>query len=63
MENKKLISFNVDVMKERVQEAKEAIGSKAKERKDKALSSILDKGIELSKRQLSALQSVRKNLG
>ncbi|TWW11132.1 hypothetical protein E3A20_05430 [Planctomyces bekefii] len=62
MDNK-IVSINVDAMKQKVASARQSIGSMAKERKDKALVSVLEKGIELSKRQLSALESVRKNFG
>ena len=61
--DKKLVSINVDVMKQRVAEARQSIGSLAKERKDKALTSLLNKGIELSRKQLSAFESARKHLG
>lgn len=59
----KLVTINVDVMKQRVVEARESITARAKARKQQALAGLLNKGIELSKRQLSALESVRKNLG
>ncbi len=48
----KVISINFEVMK-----------AKAKETKDRALSGILSKGIELSKKQLTALQKAKNNLG
>lgn len=48
----KVISINFDVMK-----------AKAKETKDRALGGILAKGIELSKKQLTALEKAKKNLG
>lgn len=51
MENK-LISINFDVMK-----------AKAKETKDRALGGILAKGIELSKKQLTALEKAKKSFG
>lgn len=59
----KLVSINLDVMKQKVASARESLGLMAKERKDKALTDILDKGIELSKKQLNALQSARKSIG
>lgn len=62
MDNK-VVSINVDVMKQKVASARDKVTMAAKERTDKALSSILNKGIELSKKQLSKLESVRKNLG
>jgi hypothetical protein len=59
----KLVTINVDVMKQRVAEARESIKEAAKARKDQALVGILNKGIELSKKQLSALESARKAVG
>lgn len=60
---KKLVSFNPDVMKKKVASVRLSLTEKAKERKNKALAGILSKGIELSKKQLSALESVRKHFG
>lgn len=58
----KLVSINLDVMKQKVASVRDSLGTMAKERKDQALGGILDKGIELSKKQLDLLESARKKV-
>lgn len=78
MDNKKIVSIDFEAMrqkakekalvaaaslKEKVSAAAESVTSQAKGRKDKAFSLLLDKGIELSQKQLSALTSARQKIG
>ena len=70
----KIVSINFDVMKQKTADAAktaattvktklssaaDSVGTMAKGRRDQALASLLNKGIELSQRQLSALERVR----
>ena len=78
MAEKKLVSIDVDGIKEkatsvaknagkaartRAVETSKTLRSKAKVGTEKALSLILSKGIELSEKQVQTLKSVQKKLG
>ena len=71
---KKIVSVNLDVMKEKAADgvdavkgkavdAVKAVGARAGKVKDRAVASLLDRGIKLSEKQLKALEEKRKAIG
>jgi hypothetical protein len=75
--DQKLVSINFEAMKQKAAEtakksaesmrarlssAAETVSAAAKGKKDKAFAGLLDKGIELSQKQLDALQRAKKSL-
>ena len=78
MGQKKLVTVDVDALKAKAQEAatratsaarakvtetRATLTAKAKERAERAVGMLLEKGIELSEKQVAALRNVKKNLG
>ena len=70
---KKIVSVNLDVMKEKAVEgldavkgkaadAAKAVGARANGLKNKAVASLLDRGIKLSEKQLKALEEKRSKI-
>lgn len=59
----KILNVNVDVnlLKTKISDAKDSALSKIKEGRNYAMSGILGKTIELSKKQINALENVKKN--
>jgi hypothetical protein len=60
MEKKKIVSVNLDAIKEKAAEAVRAVGDRAGRVKDRAVAALLDRGIKLSEKQLKALEQRRK---
>lgn len=57
---KKIFNFDVEALKERLEGAKQAAVDKVKEGRNLAIGGLLGKGIELSKKQLEALEKAKK---
>jgi hypothetical protein len=57
---KKIFNFDVEVLKERIEAAKQAAVDKVTEGRNLAIGGLLGKGIELSKKQLGALEKAKK---
>jgi len=59
--NDKIVNINIDLLKDKITEVKDSAFSKLKKQRNSAVSGILGKTIEISKKQLDALQNAKKN--
>lgn len=57
---KKIFSFDVQALKDRIESAKQATVDKVIEGRNLAFGGILEKGIELSKKQIDVLKKVKE---
>ncbi len=57
---KRIFSFDVEALKERIDSAKQATIDKITEGRNLAIGGLLGKGIELSKKQLEALEKAKE---
>jgi hypothetical protein len=74
MSDKKIVSIDLDAVKQKAADAAKFLGNKAKSstekaaamaksKTDQAAALLLDKGIKLSQKQLKALETKRERLG